>query len=244
MGKNKLKKFADVYSFPNVFENFNPRDPKLSGKDGEITELKGQWASKYFKNSNPIILELACGGGEYTVGLSQMYPSFNFIGLDIKGSRIWKGAKTALDNDYNNVAFVRTRIEQIEHFFAKNEVDQIWITFPDPFLRNSKSNRRLTSPFYRSKYKLILKDNGLIHLKTDSNILYAYTLSSLIDDNSTKLLYKNDNIYAHPLHLPELEIKTYYEAMHLERGRYIKYLQFNLSSNQGRDRENVKIDEH
>jgi tRNA (guanine-N7-)-methyltransferase len=228
MGKNKLKKFAAIFTFPNVFENFNPRDPKLAGKDGEITELKGQWAKKFFKNENPIVLELACGGGEYTVGLSKIYPDINFIGLDIKGSRIFKGASEALEKGYKNVAFVRTRIEQIDHFFAENEVDQIWITFPDPFLRNSKSNRRLTSPFYRAKYKKLLKKDGIIHLKTDSNILYAYTLSSIIDDPSTDLLYKNDNIYAHPLLLEELNIKTYYELMHLERGRYIKYLQFTI----------------
>ncbi|MEL6986524.1 MAG: tRNA (guanosine(46)-N7)-methyltransferase TrmB [Bacteroidota bacterium] len=228
MGKNKLKKFADVLSFSNVYENFYPKDPKLAGKDGVVTDWNAQWSKNHFKNDHPLILELACGGGEYTLGLAKLYPDINFIGVDIKGNRIWKGASKALDQGIENVAFLRTRIEQIDLFFGKEEVDAIWITFPDPFLRNSKSNRRLTSPYFRNKYKAFLKKDAKVHLKTDSNQLYAYSISTILEDPTAKILYKNDNIYRHPLILEELNIKTYYEMMHLERQKLIKYLQFTL----------------
>jgi len=226
--KNKLKKFAEVLSFPNVFENFNPKEPKLLGQNGKEINLKGQWQKAYFQNNNPITLELACGGGEYTLALAQAYPERNFIGVDIKGARIWKGAKKALDNNLNNVAFLRTRIEQISLFFEANEIEEIWITFPDPYLRKSKKNKRLTSTRFIKEYRKILIPKGLVHLKTDEPNLYAFTLETIADDKIIKLLYHNDDIYASSLHIPELETKTFYEAMHLEAGKTIKYVQFTI----------------
>ncbi len=227
--RNKLMKFAELVSFPNVYENYNPKDPKLLGKDLEEVDLKGAWNSKHFKNTNPLILELACGRGEYTLGLSQMYPAKNFIGVDIKGARIWKGASIAIEEELSNVAFLRTRIEQIDLFFAKDEVDEIWITFPDPFLKDSKENRRLTSPMFLKKFKSILKQEGTVNLKTDSPELYAFTKEVLDADKNIEVLYDNFDIYSNELDFPELEIKTYYERMHLEDNRLIKFIRFKFN---------------
>ena len=141
--RNKLEKFAALWTYSNVYENFDPTKPQLTGENGEIVDLKGKWNEKHFKNDNPLILELACGRGEYSLGLARMYPDRNFIGVDVKGARIWQGASIALKEELNNVAFLRTRIEQITNFIGQGEVDEIWITFPDPFLRKSKSNRRI-----------------------------------------------------------------------------------------------------
>jgi tRNA (guanine-N7-)-methyltransferase len=226
--RNKLLKFAEVLSFPNVFENFDASQPALTGENGLIVDLKGRWKQAHFKNHHPITLELACGKGEYTVGLAQRFPDRNFIGVDIKGARIWRGAKTALEQGIANAAFLRTRIEQITLFFEKGEVDEIWITFPDPFLQNNKANRRLTSPYFLAQYSQILKNGGLMHLKTDEERLYDYTLSVLAGQNDYTLLYKDDDIYAAPLPFPELEIKTFYEKQHLAAGKTIKYLRFRL----------------
>jgi len=226
--KNKLKKFAEVFSFPNVYENFDPKAPQLLGQNGTKINLKGKWKSDHFKNNKSITLELACGGGEYTLGLAQMYPERNFIGVDIKGARIWKGAKKALENELNNVAFLRTRIEQITEFFDAEEIDEIWITFPDPYLKKSKKNKRLTSARFINTYRKILKKNGLVHLKTDEPNLFQFTLETLIEDEGTEILYHNSDIYTNPLLIPELEIKTFYEKMHLEDGRTIKYVQFTI----------------
>lgn len=209
--RNKLQKFAEVLAFPNVYENFNNDQPALAGKDGEEVELKGEWATRHFKNTNPITLELACGKGEYTLGLAQRFPDRNFIGVDIKGARIWRGAKTALAKGIHNAAYLRTRIEQLSYFFAPGEVDEIWITFPDPFLKKGKANRRLTSPNFLDVYTKILKKSSLVHLKTDDDTLYAYTLETLANQKNYHLQLHDNNIYSKPLPLPELEIKTFYE---------------------------------
>lgn len=229
MGKrNKLSKFAQLRTYGNVYQCYDPIKTTLEGKDGVTVDLKGKWNSLHFKNSNPIILELACGRGEYSLGLAKMYPSKNFIGVDIKGARIWKGASIALDENITNVAFLRTRIEQIDAFFDKEEVAEIWITFPDPFERKSKANRRLTNHNFNTRYRNIIANNGLIHLKTDSDSLWEHTLEVVNEDKEIKVLYQNDNIYKEQLEYPELEIKTYYERSHLEDGRIIKYIRYTL----------------
>jgi len=227
--RNKLQKFAELLSFPNVYENFDSGKPQLAGEHGQIVDLKGQWRAQHFKNNAPLTLELACGRGEYSVALGKMYPERNFIGVDIKGARIWKGAQAALQEQLSNVAFLRTRIEQIMYFFAAEEVDEIWITFPDPFLRNSKTNRRLTSPAFLDRYRQMMPNGGIVHLKTDDPTLYEFTLMVIRDYPAATLLYTDDDIYAKPLPLPELEIKTYYERMHLAEQKTIKYVQFRLS---------------
>lgn len=226
--RNKLQKFAEVLAFPNVYENFDAKKPGLTGKDGEPVEMKGQWAEKHFGNSNPITLELACGKGDYALALAAQFPERNFIGVDIKGARIWRGAKFALQNKLENVAFLRTRIEQLPLFFEKNEVAEIWITFADPFLKSGKENRRLTAAPFLERYKKLLKPGGLIHLKTDDPTLYGFTLETLADQKDFTLLYHDDDIYAKPLPMDELEIKTFYEKKHLSIGRTIKYARFQL----------------
>lgn len=227
--RNKLQKFAELLAFSNVYENFDSENPQLAGENGQIVDLKGQWCSGHFKNNAPLTLELACGRGEYAVALGELYPERNFIGVDIKGARIWKGALAALQKQLHNVAFLRTRIEQIMYFFAEGEVDEIWITFPDPFLRNSKSNRRLTSAAFLDRYRKMLRSGGKIHLKTDDPSLYEFTLMTIRDYPGAVLLYQDDDIYTKPLPLPELEVKTYYERMHLAEQKTIKYVQFRLS---------------
>lgn len=227
--RNKLQKFAEVLSFPNVYENFDANNPGLAGKDGVPVKLKGEWAKKHFGNENPITLELACGKGEYALGLAERFPERNFIGVDVKGARIWRGAKYALQNDLSNVAFLRTRIEQLPLFFEKNEVSEIWITFADPFLKKGKENRRLTSSPFLDRYKKLLKPDGLIHLKTDDPTLYEFTLETLAKRTSDyPMLYHDDDIYAKELPMTELEIKTFYERKHLAIGRTIKYVRFQL----------------
>lgn len=224
--RNKLQKFAELLTFPNVYENFNPKNPQLIGVGGTPVSLRGCWAEAHFKNDRPITLELACGRGEYTLGLARRYPGRNFIGVDIKGARIWKGARIALNEGLDNAAFLRTRIEQIALFFAPEEISEIWITFPDPFLKKGKANRRLTAPRFLKSYRQILKKDGHIHLKTDSPQLYEFTLEILAEEKGVDLLYENGDIYAAPLPVPELELKTYYERMHLEEGRKIRYVRF------------------
>jgi len=228
--RNKLQKFSEILSFPNVLENYEYNDIKLVGKDGEEVNMPGQWASKQFKNNHPITLELACGRGEYALALAQRHPQRNFIGMDIKGARIWRGAKNALDQGLQNVAFLRSRIEQVEHFFNEGEIDEIWITFPDPFLREVKANRRLTSPPFLARYRKILKKGGIIHLKTDNTLLYEYTLAILKEEKDVVILAQNDDIYAGELPHPDLDIKTYYEKKHLANQLTIKYVAFSLGS--------------
>ena len=226
---NKLQKFAELQRFPNVYENFHHDNPQLVGANGVEVSLRGEWADKHFQNNNPITLELACGRGEYTLALAERFPERNFIGVDVKGARIWKGAKIALTNNWHNAAFLRTRIEQIAHFFSPGEVNEIWITFPDPFLKKGKDNRRLTSPRFLEEYRKIMPSGGLIHLKTDSPELYAFTLEVLQGYPHADLLITQDDIYSQPLLMPELAFKTYYENMHLRDGKTIKYVRLQLN---------------
>ena len=227
--KNKLKKFADLHELPNVYENFDPKKPALYVNKESQVELKGKWAETHFQNNHPIILELACGRGEYSVALAKAYPDINFIGVDIKGARIWQGAQQAMDEGLKNVAFLRTRIEQIGYFFTENEISEIWITFPDPFLRESKENRRLTSARFLESYKNFLKRGGIIHLKTDDPTLYLFTLDTLSSISGANVLYHNDDIYASELVYPDLRFKTHYEGEHLEAGKSIKYIRFTIT---------------
>lgn len=227
--RNKLSKFAEIITFANVYQNYDPKEPKIVGVDLQEIDLKGQWSKTHFKNQNPLTLELACGGGEYTLALAEMYPNRNFIGVDIKGARIWKGARKAIAEERTNAAFFRTRIEQINLFFEKEEVDEIWITFPDPFLKDSKENRRLTSAAFLDRYKSILKKGGLIHLKTDAPSLYTFTHEILKGYEGAEILYSKADIYKEALEFEELRFKTYYENMHLEDGRLIYYIRFTIT---------------
>ncbi len=229
--RNKLMKFAEMLTFPNVFENFNLQDPKLVGINDEVVDYKGVWSKEFFKNENPLVLELACGGGEYALDMGRTYPHKNFIGIDVKGARIWKGAKQALEENLKNVAFVRTRIEQIAHFFATDEVHEIWVTFPDPFSRESKANRRLTSQKFLDEYAKIMIPNGILHLKTDDTGLYEFTLETLNQSSNFSLITHNADIYQGELPIPELEIQTKYEKMHLLDGRKIKWVQAQFKKN-------------
>lgn len=226
--KNKLRKFAEILSFPNVYECYNVKQPSLVGAGMVPVDLKGNWNKIHFKNDCPITLELACGGGEYTVGLAQRFPERNFIGVDVKGNRLWKGAKTALAEGLANAAFLRTRIEIIEHFFAPGEVDEIWITFPDPFPRTGKENRRLTSPFFHEKYRQVLRSGGLVHLKHDDPDFYQFTLDTIAADPRCTLIFNSDDIYSVQLPYPELAIQTLYESFHLAAGKKIKYVRYQI----------------
>ena len=226
--RNKLQKFAELLTLPNVYENFDMRHPGLTGKDGIPVALKDRWRSDHFGNSAPLTLELACGRGEYTVELARRYPGRNFIGVDVKGARIWKGARIALAEELRNAAFLRTRIEQVDLFFGTGEVDEIWITFPDPFLKKGKENRRLTSPAFLDRYRNILKPGRPVHLKTDSREMYEFTLKVIAADPRLEVVYHDDDIYNKPLPTPELDIETYYERMHKDIGKTITYIQFRL----------------
>jgi tRNA (guanine-N7-)-methyltransferase len=224
--RNKLAKFAELLTFPNVYENFDTQTPELTGQNGAIVDLKGRWDAGHFRNNQPITLELACGRGEYSLGLGRMYPERNFIGVDIKGARIWQGAKIALAEGLDNVAFLRTRIEILTEFFASQEVAEIWITFPDPFLGNKKVNRRLTAPYFLDLYKQVLAPKGVVHLKTDEMLLHEYTLEILQGREDIEILYQDDDIYGKALFLPELGLKTYYENLNISDSDTIKYIQF------------------
>jgi tRNA (guanine-N7-)-methyltransferase len=224
--RNKLQKFAEILAYPHVIENFDPRNPRLLGEHGLEVERKGKWAPEQFENDHPITVELACGRGEYTVAMARENPARNFIGVDIKGARIWKGATIALEEGLKNVAFLRTRIEQLDLFFAEAEIDELWITFPDPF--PAKENRRLTSPHFIERYRKVLKPGGLLNFKTDATDLFDYSVEVLEADPQVDIQYLNRDIYAGPLYMPELEIKTYYERMHLENQKTIKFLQCTL----------------
>ncbi len=227
--RNKLEKFAELGTFPNVYQNYDYQDPRLLGVQGEERDLKGKWCIAHFGCVAPLVLELACGGGEYTLALAEHYPHKHFIGVDIKGNRIWKGARKALAYKLSNVAFLRTRIEQLEYFFDPAEIDEIWITFPDPFLRKGQVNRRLTAKHFLDKYRSLLKTGGTVHLKTDSPELFEFTLATLQEVDGCKVLRVEDDIYSRPLSQPELEIKTFYEVMHLAEGKTIKHVQFSFS---------------
>lgn len=224
--RNKLEKFVELLMLENVYESPDFHNPGLIGLNGEPVDLKGNWAKGHFHNSNPIVLELACGRGEYSNALAELFPEKNFIGVDIKGARIHKGAKKALAAKLMNVAFLRTKIELLEHYFSPDEVSEIWITFPDPFLKESKSNKRLTSENFIKKYRSILASDGIVHLKTDDDKLYAFTLSLLKDQKGIEIIYAYDDIYSLE-NIPDvLKIKTHYELQHLGDGKTIKYIQF------------------
>jgi len=228
--RNKLEKFAELLTFANVYQNYSHGNPELRYINGEIISRKGTWANAHFGNENRIILELACGWGEYATDLARANPDTNYIGVDVKGNRIWKGASSALSEGLTNVAFLRTRIEQIEYFFDREEIAEIWITFPDPFLRKSKSNRRLTARSFLERYQRLLPEGGILHLKTDSPELYDFSLETIGEAPFCNLLYHDDDIYAKPLVHPALEIKTKYERMHLADGRKIKYIQVRMEA--------------
>ena len=224
MGKDKLKRFKENISFKNLFQ------PKLSF-DSKSHELKENWQTE-FCNKNPIILELGCGRGEYTTGLAKLFPNQNFIGIDIKGARLWKGAKTATENKLINVRFLRTKVDFIEKFFGPEEVDEIWLTFSDP--QPKKPRKRLTSPLFINRYKTFLKKNGIIHLKTDSDLLYEYTLEQIKEQNFTIIKNIND-IYSSKSKLENklmdlLHIKTFYEEKWLKESIKIKYISFRLNN--------------
>ncbi len=227
-GRNKLQKFAEVLQMPNVYESFEPTKPELTGQGGKKVDLAGHWAAKHFGNDHPITLELACGRGEYTLDLARQYPDRNFIGVDIKGARIWKGAKTALAEGLDNTAFLRTRIEVISRFFAPGEVSEIWITFPDPFLKKGKENRRLTAAQFLRQYRQILQPDGLVHLKTDSRDLYDWTHATFAEQPAIDVLYRTPDIDAQPYVTPELATRTYYEQMHRDLGKTITYTRFRI----------------
>ncbi len=206
--------------YPNVFQ---PTFEDL--KSG--FSMQGKWKSEVFKNDNPLVVELGCGKGEYSVGLAKKYPEKNFLGIDVKGARMWKGASDANNEGISNVAFLRTRIEFIEYCFAKSEVDEIWITFPDPQIKKKRAKNRLTHPVFLERYSNILQDNGLIHLKTDSQFLHGYTLG-IIEGHQHHLEDAEHDIYNAVLQRDNMEIKTHYEQLFLEKNMPISYLRFRL----------------
>ncbi len=221
MAKKKLARFAEMLQFDNVVqagieEAFNRKHP-----------LSGRWASGFFGSHRPVVIELGCGKGEYTVGLAEMFPCRNFIGIDIKGARLWKGAKHASDNKMPNVGFLRTRIEFIASFFDRDEVDEIWITFPDPQPR--KARKRLTCPGFLNRYRSFLKPGGPVHLKTDSRELYEYTLS-VIEANRLEILEQTADLYGSDAAGEVLSIKTFYEQQFLDQGKPISYLKFRIDA--------------
>lgn len=219
MSKGKLAKFADMAAFPHVFEY------PFSVVDEVPFEMRGAWNERFFKNDHPIVLELGCGRGEYTVGLGRLFPEKNFIGVDIKGARMWSGAKESAETGMTNVAFLRTNIEIIDRFFAPGEVSEIWLTFSDPQMK--KATKRLTSTYFMERYRRFLVDNGLIHLKTDSNFMFTYT-RYMVEHNHLPVDVLTDDLYHSGLADEILSIRTYYEQQWLDRGLNIKYLRFRL----------------
>lgn len=213
MGKSKLEKFAELKTFENVFE-----------RDGK---MKGKWRTDFFKNDAKLTLELACGKGEYTRGLAKIFPDENFIGMDIKGNRIWTAQDRAKKEELSNVAFIRDQIDLIEEYFEEGEVDEIWITFSDPFLKPGKSKYRLTSSKFIPHYKKVLKKGGLVHLKTDNDVLYNFTLDEIKENNYT-IIHNHDDIYGQKVTHLTHEIQTYYEQKHLKNGLTIKYICFQI----------------
>ena len=225
MGKNKLARFEEKKTLPNVFQ------PTREEALGQFS-LKGKWRTEVFKNNNPIVLELGCGKGEYSVGLGKAFPNKNFIGVDIKGARFWFGAKEAHSNNLNNIAFLRTQIELIDCFFEAGEIDEIWITFPDPQIKYKRTKHRLTHPDFLNRYKKILREDGIIHLKTDSEFLHGYTLG-LLQGQGHDILTTHHDIYGAPEYQPEnapllREIQTYYEGLFSAKGKTITYIQFRI----------------
>lgn len=220
--KNKLKRFRENETFGNVLQP--TREDAMAGN----FELKGKWNSDFFKNDKPLILELGCGKGEYTIGMAERYPEANYIGIDIKGARFWRGAKTAVGQGLTNVAFLRTQIELIEHFFAEGEVSEIWITFPDPQIKYKRTKHRLTNSEFLQRYKKILKPDGVVNLKTDSEFMHGYTLG-LLHGQGHLVLYANHNVYRNE-GSPEIvtTIQTFYEQQYLEKDKAITYIRFKI----------------
>jgi len=220
LAKNKLKKFAQTEEYSHVHQ------PELNVLE-QGYPMKGNWTKEFFKNENPLILELGCGMGEYSVGLAEKFPNKNFLGVDIKGARIWQGATDALKKGLSNVAFLRIRIDWIESCFEKEEVDEIWITFPDPQLKKRKGAKRLTHPDFLKRYSNILKKEGYIHLKTDSQFLHGFTLG-VISGKGHNLEDSTNDLYNSPVKRQHMEIKTHYEQIYLNKGLPITYLKFRL----------------
>jgi tRNA (guanine-N7-)-methyltransferase len=221
--KNKLRRFKDNETFDNVIQP--TREEVVTNK----FKYKGNWNKLFFKNNHPIIVELGCGKGEYTVGLAKKHTDKNYIGIDIKGARFWRGAKTAIEDNMSNVAFVRTQIELIDQIFEENEVSEIWITFPDPQIKYKRTKHRMTNPSFLKSYKNILKTDGLIHLKTDSEFLHGYTLG-LLEGLGQDILYSHHNIYVnHEAPQDVIGIQTFYEKQYLDKGKPITYIKFKLN---------------
>ncbi|MCK0107938.1 tRNA (guanosine(46)-N7)-methyltransferase TrmB [Flavobacteriaceae bacterium S0825] len=220
--KNKLKRFKENETFKNVFQ---PSRADLVEGD---YKLKGNWRQEFFKNDNPLVLELGCGKGEYSVELAKKYPNKNFIGIDIKGARFWRGAKTAIEEQIENVAFIRTQIELVEYVFAKNEVDEIWITFPDPQIKYKRTKHRMTNSEFLKRYKSILKPEGIVNLKTDSEFMHGYTLG-LLHGEGHEVIYANNNVYKQEGSPEEVtSIQTFYESQYLEQNKPITYIRFKI----------------
>lgn len=219
--KNKLKRFKENETFANVIQ---PTREEVVNN----FSYKGKWHS-FFKNKNPIVLELGCGKGEYTIALAEKNPTKNFIGIDIKGARFWRGAKTALEDNLKNVAFIRTQIELIDYIFDENEIDEIWITFPDPQIKYKRTKHRLTNRDFLKKYHHILKKEGLVNLKTDSEFMHGYTLG-LLHGEGHEILHSNHDVYKN-MHSPEevTDTQTFYEKQYLEKEKPITYIKFKLN---------------
>ncbi len=233
MGKNKLQKFDDMNGYSHVFQY------PFSILQEKGFEMKGRWNELFFQNNNPIVLELGCGKGEYTVGLAKLYPGKNFIGIDIKGARMWTGAKQSMAEGLKNVAFLRTHIELLHYFFAPEEISEIWITFPDPQM--SKVNKRMTSTRFMKLYREILTPNGVINLKTDSNFMYIYTCE-MIKANHFPVIAQTDDLYHSDITNKILSIQTFYEQQWLDRGLNIKYVSFICENRNGYIEPNVEIE--
>ena len=218
--KNKLRRFKENDTFSNVVQ------PTREEVLNDSLKLKGNWKHAFFKNNNPLVLELGCGKGEYSVNLAENFPEKNFLGIDIKGARFWRGAKTALEDNLTNVGFLRTQIELIDMIFEENEVDEIWITFPDPQIKYKRTKHRLTNYEFLQKYKKILKPNGIVHLKTDSEFMHGYTLG-LLHGLGEVVEFANHDVYgSHGSPSAVTEIQTFYEKQYLEQGKKITYIQF------------------
>lgn len=213
MAKRKLIRFVEIGGFDNVVE----LDAGLA--------FKGKWASDFFKNNNPVVLELACGKGEYSVNLAQKFPDKNFLGIDYKGNRLWVGAKMAIDEGIKNVGFLRIQIQNVLDFFEVNEIDEIWLTFPDPQAQSPLERKRLTNPTFLEKYKTITKPNGIMHLKTDNDGFYEYTLEK-VNELNHQILVQTNNLYRDFFKDEILSIKTHYETLYLKQGKRINYLKF------------------
>lgn len=220
--KNKLKRFRENETFNNVFQ------PSRADLVENQYELKGEWRKKFFKNDNPLVLELGCGKGEYSVALAQKYPEKNFIGIDIKGARFWRGAKTAIEEHIGNVAFLRTQIELLTYAFADNEVDEIWITFPDPQIKYKRTKHRMTNAKFLENYKKVLNPNGVVNLKTDSEFMHGYTLG-LLHGSGHEVLYANHDVYKQEGSPEEVTaIQTFYEDQYLKDDKAITYIRFKI----------------